>query len=143
MRKFLIASHGRVASGIKSAVKILTRDDSMVTAVDCYMDESDFTPQIQAFIDSVEPEDEAVIFTDLLGGSVCNKVMTLRPEDHGIIHVTGVNLICVLGCILSDAPLTPETVDSIIADASTLIQRIVPPAEDAPATDETEGDFFA
>lgn len=142
MRKFLIASHGRVASGIKSAVKILTRDDSAITAVDCYMDESDFTPQIQAFIDSVQPGDEAVIFTDLLGGSVCNKVMTLRPEDHGIIHVTGVNLICVLGCLLSDDSLTPAVVDQIVSDASGLIRRVESPADDS-AYQDSESDFFA
>ncbi|HCS76134.1 MAG TPA: PTS mannose transporter subunit IIA, partial [Clostridiales bacterium] len=69
MRRFLIASHGHLASGLKSSIKILTRDDSMVKAVDCYIDESDFTPKIQDFIDSVQPDDEAIIFTDLMGGS--------------------------------------------------------------------------
>lgn len=142
MRKILIASHGHLASGIKSAAKILLRDDSAITAVDCYVDESDFTPQIQAFIDSVTPDDEAVIFTDLLGGSVCNKVMTMRPEDHGIIHVTGTNLICVLGCLLSDDPLNPEVVDGIVADASGLIQRVQTPVDDT-SDQGSEGDFFA
>ena len=103
MRKFLIASHGRVASGIKSAVGILTHDDSAITTVDCYLDESDFTPQIQEFLDSVQEGDEAVVFTDLLGGSVCNKVTQMHPERYGVIHVTGVNLITVLGCLLGRA----------------------------------------
>lgn len=142
MRKFLIASHGTVARGIKSAVKILTHDDSSVTAVDCYLDESDFTPKVQEFIDSVKADDEAVIFTDLLGGSVCNKVMQLEPERHGVLHVTGVNLITVLGCVLSDDPLTAETVDKIVATGSSLIQRVAVKSEESP-TDESDDDFFA
>ncbi|MCH4082193.1 MAG: hypothetical protein LKE92_08785 [Atopobiaceae bacterium] len=142
MRKFLIASHGTVASGIKSAVKILTRDDSAITAVDCYLDESDFTPKIQEFIDSVEEDDEAVIFTDLLGGSVCNKVMQLEPGKHGIIHVTGVNLITVLGCLLSDEPLSAKTVDEIVKTGASLIQRVSADEEQGKG-DESEEDFFA
>ena len=142
MRKFLIASHGTVASGIKSAVKILTHDDSAITAVDCYLDESDFTPRIQEFIDSVGPDDEAVIFTDLMGGSVCNKVMQLEPEKHGILHVTGVNLITVMGCLLSDEPLDAGSVDEIVKTGASLIQR-VSADEGEEKGDESDEDFFA
>lgn len=142
MRKILIASHGHVASGMKSAVKILTGDVSSLTAVDFYVDESDQTPVVEAFINSVGPEDDAVIFTDLLGGSVCNKVLTLQPEKHGITHVTGFNLIAVLGCLLSDEPLTPAVVDEVIATASEQLQRIsVEPK--AREDEETEDSFFA
>ncbi len=141
MRKFLIASHGRVASGIKSAVGILTHDDSAITAVDCYLDESDFTPQIQEFLDSVQEGDEAVVFTDLLGGSVCNKVTQMYPERYGVIHVTGVNLITVLGCLLSDEPLTPEVVDGVVETGASLIQRVAVDEEEA--DDGSDGDFFA
>lgn len=143
MRKFLIASHGHVASGIKSAVQILTHDDSALTAVDCYVDESDFTPRIQEWIDSVEPGDEAVIFTDLLGGSVCNKVTELQPERHGIMHVTGVNLICVLGCLLEDGPLTEESVDRIVGEAAGLIQRVQVSEADGEPDGGSDDDFFA
>jgi PTS system mannose-specific IIA component len=141
MRKFLIASHGRVASGIKSAVNILTHDDSAITAVDCYLDESDFTPQIQEFLDSLQEGDEAVIFTDLLGGSVCNKVTQMHPERYGAIHVTGVNLITVLGCLLSDEPLTPEVVDGVVETGASLIQRVA--VDEGETDDGSEGDFFA
>ena len=59
MKKVLVASHGHLASGIRSSIEILTGMADMVEAVDCYVDDSDFTPRIQAFIDSVGPEDEA------------------------------------------------------------------------------------
>lgn len=92
MKKVLVASHGHLASGIRSSIEILTGMADMVEAVDCYVDDSDFTPRIQAFIDSVGPEDEAIIFTDIYGGSVFQKVVLMEPEKRGIVHVTGMNL---------------------------------------------------
>lgn len=142
MRKFLIASHGRVASGVKSLVKILVRDDSAITAVDCYLDESDPTVAIKGWIDAVESEDEAVIFTDLLGGSVCNNVTMMKPEERGIIHVTGINVACVLECLLTAEPLTAATVDEIIAAASKQIVRVAVNEETA-VDDGQDDDFFA
>ncbi len=142
MRKFLIASHGRVASGVKSLVKILVRDDSAITAVDCYLDESDPTVAIRSWIDGVGPEDEAVIFTDLLGGSVCNSVTMMRPEERGIIHVTGINVACVLECLLCADPLTAQSVDEIIAAASKQMVRVAVNEETA-QDGEQDDDFFA
>lgn len=142
MRKILIASHGHVASGVKSAAKILTGDVSAITAVDFYVDESDQAPVVEQFIESVGPDDEAVIFTDLLGGSVCNKVLTLQPEKRGIVHVTGFNLIAVLGCLLADEPLTPASVDEILATAAAQIKR-VSVEHDEGAGEESDDSFFA
>lgn len=142
MRKILIASHGCVASGVKSLVKILVRDDSAITAVDCYLDESDPTVAIRSWIDAIEPEDEAVIFTDLLGGSVCNNVTMMKPEERGIIHVTGINVACVLECLLCADPLTVESVDEIITAASKQMVRVAV-NEETVQDGEQDDDFFA
>lgn len=143
MKKILVASHGHLASGVKSVAKILLRDDNAITAVDCYVDESDPGEKIRAFIDAVGPEDEALIFTDLLGGSVCNMVTMMQPEQHGIIHVTGFNLAVILECLISSDPLTAEAIDSIIETGSTLMRRVevsaAPAAQDEAAEDD---DFF-
>ena len=87
MKKILVASHGHLASGIRSSIEILTGMSNLVEAVDCYVDDTDFTPRIEAFIDSVGPDDDAVIFTDIYGGSVFQKVVLMEPEKHGIVHV--------------------------------------------------------
>ena len=141
MKKVLIASHGRVASGIASAIEILGVNTGELFAVDCYVDDSDFTPQIQEFIDSVTRDDNAIIFTDLIGGSVCNKVMTLRPEEKGIQHVAGINLITVIECLLTEERLTPEKVDEIVFGGSQQMRRVS--VEDAGPESEGEDDFFA
>lgn len=140
MKKVLIASHGRIASGFKSAIEILKVNVGEVTAVDCYVDDSDYTPKIQAFIDSVGPDDDAVIFTDLIGGSVCNKVMTLRPEEKGIQHVAGANLITIIECLLTGERLTPEKVDEIVAGGATQMKRVA--VEPVAVEDAGDDDFF-
>lgn len=141
MKKILIATHGHMASGVKSVAKILLRDDSAITAVDCYVDETDFTPALEAWIDGVTEDDDAVIFTDLLGGSVCNKVASLHPERKGIVHVTGFNLAVVLECLITSERLTAELLDTTIASAAGLMQRVE--LVEKPAEPESDDDFFA
>lgn len=107
-RRVLLASHGHLASGLKSSLQILTGDASAVTAIDAYVDETDFVPTIEEFLAASEEGDETIVFTDLLGGSVFQKVSVLLASHPGVIHVTGMNLAVVIGCLLSDEPLTPR-----------------------------------
>lgn len=64
MRKILVIGHGNFALGIQSAVGVLTGDPDSITAISTYLDDRNFTPEIQAFIDSVGEEDEGLILTD-------------------------------------------------------------------------------
>lgn len=124
MKRILVASHGYAADGIKSSVGILTGNQDLITAVNAYVDESDYTASIQEFIDSVEPDDDAVIFTDIYGGSVFQKVMLMEPEKKGIVHVTGFNLAAVIETLIRTDPITPELMDEIVQNASGLMQRM-------------------
>ena len=135
MKKVLVASHGHLASGIRSSIGILTGMADMVEAVDCYVDDSDFTPRIQAFIDSVGPEDEAIIFTDIYGGSVFQKVVLMEPEKRGIVHVTGMNL----GLVIET--LTADSIKQSVELARATMQVVEPPSK-AADNEESEGDFF-
>lgn len=124
MKRILVASHGYLADGIKSSVGILTGNQDLITAVNAYVDESDYTASIQEFIDSVEPDDDAVIFTDIYGGSVFQKVMLMEPEKKGIVHVTGFNLAAVIETLIRTDPIAPELMDEIVQNASGLMQRM-------------------
>lgn len=139
MKKILVASHGHLASGIKSSVQILTGMADQVEAVDCYVDDSDYTPRIQAFIDSVGPDDEGVIFTDIYGGSVFQKVVLLEPEKRGILHVTGMNLGLVIETLITGDPLSKESLSQSLELARQTMQIVEPPS--APAEEEPD-DFF-
>ena len=124
MRKILLVSHGHLASGLKSSIQILTGDASSVSVIDAYVDDSDFTKDIRSFIANCEPKDGAIIFTDILGGSVFQKVALEHPESKGVIHVTGMNLAAVMECLLSPEELTKKTVDDICKVAASQLKRI-------------------
>lgn len=141
MKKVLVASHGHLASGIRSSIEILTGMADMVEAVDCYVDDSDFTPRIQAFIDSVGPEDEAIIFTDIYGGSVFQKVVLMEPEKRGIIHVTGMNLGLVIEALLGAEPVTADSIKQGVELARATMQVVEPPSK-AADNEGSDGDFF-
>lgn len=141
MKKVLVASHGHLASGIRSSIEILTGMADMVEAVDCYVDDSDFTPRIQAFIDSVGPEDEAIIFTDIYGGSVFQKVVLMEPEKRGIVHVTGMNLGLVIEALLGAEPVTADPIKQSVELARATMQVVEPPSK-AADNEGSDGDFF-
>lgn len=141
MKKVLVASHGHLASGIRSSIEILTGMADMVEAVDCYVDDSDFTPRIQAFIDSVGPEDEAIIFTDIYGGSVFQKVVLMEPEKRGIVHVTGMNLGLVIEALLGAEPVTADSIKQSVELARATMQVVEPPSK-AADSEGSDGDFF-
>lgn len=141
MKKVLVASHGHLASGIRSSIEILTGMADMVEAVDCYVDDSDFTPRIQAFIDSVGPEDEAIIFTDIYGGSVFQKVVLMEPEKRGVVHVTGMNLGLVIEALLGAEPVTADSIKQSVELARATMQVVEPPSK-AADSEGSDGDFF-
>lgn len=144
MKKILVASHGRLADGIKSSVEILTGRQDLITTVSAYVDERDYTADIQAFIDSVGPDDDAVILTDIYGGSVFQKVMLLEPEKKGIVHVTGFNLAAVVETLVRSEPLTPELMDEIVGSASAVMRRMACVSDasaDVDATSDDDGFF--
>lgn len=140
MKRILIASHGHLASGIQSSIGILTGNPDAVQAIDAYVDDSDYTENIKAFLDTVEPGDEAVIFTDIYGGSVFQKVVLLQPEQYGVFHVTGVNLPAVVQVLLSAEPITEQSLDSLVGEAQQYLQRVAPP--EVSDSEEADGDFF-
>ena len=101
MRRYVLASHGKMAEGIKTTLEIIIGPQEDLTCVNAYTDECpDPLPEFQKVIEQY-PNDEIVIMTDMLGGSVNNNavVLTKNPNVH---VVTGMNLAVVISIIMSD-----------------------------------------
>lgn len=132
-RKILIATHGHLASGLKSAIGILAGEPCQIDVIDAYTDDEpgDYTPKIKQFIADVGDEDEGFVFTDILSGSVNQRVVREEPfSNPNITLVTGTNLMVVLGVALDPRPVTREVLDEIISQAS--VQVVEPePVSDA------------
>lgn len=116
MRKFLIASHHLLAHGLKDTLTFLTSKDN-ITDISAYMGTEDLDQQIQEAFRSFGPEDEVVILTDMLGGSVNQR---FYPYMSSRCHlICGVNLPCALSLVLQpeDTLLTPEKIQEIVEEA--------------------------
>lgn len=128
MKRLLIATHGYLADGYKSSLGILTGMQDEIEYLDAYVDESDYTPKIDTFIDSVGATDQGVIFTDIYGGSVCQKV-ALELQTHPnpkVFHISGINLGLVIEILLSDDVLDVAYLNDVIDKARNSMRIIVP-----------------
>lgn len=138
MRKYLIASHGRLASGIKNSIEIVTGMGKSIEVIEAYIDDSDYTNQISDFVKAVEEVDQIVIFTDLYGGSVNQKVV-LEVKDsqkENIFIITGMNLSIMMSILLCKEVLTVEKIQELILESQVQLVEL------KKITDDEEEDFF-
>lgn len=92
MRKFIVASHGNLASGLLSAAQMIIGNIRGVTCYDLldYHSPLEIYEAIRTVVRNTEDE-EILILTDLLGGSINNQLLDLCEYQH--VHViAGVNL---------------------------------------------------
>lgn len=117
MRKFLIATHGTLASGIRNALQIITGDTDKLTVIDAFAGPENPAEQIQIYFDKINVQDEVIILTDLPGGSVNQMLVNYlkRPHTH---LVSGVNLSLVLALMLDPGEM----------DTGSLIRQAIPEA---------------
>lgn len=91
-RKVVIATHGTLAEGFKSALSIITGVDNM-DVYSCYTT-SDFNLNyvIEKIMKNTDFEkEELFVFTDLFGGSV-NNGFVKALEDYNFHLITNINL---------------------------------------------------
>lgn len=135
MTDILIASHGHMASGIQSSLNILTGMGDQVKVIDAYIDDSDYTPKIEQFIQ--EAKKPAVIFTDLMGGSVNQKVTLKVGQIKDIFIVTQMNLAVIMAVLLDSEPLTKTHLQELIDQSQVKLVEL-----EQPEDDESDNDFF-
>jgi len=118
MRKFLIATHGAFAKGVKSSLDIIVGDMDNVFLIQAYIDENvTVEDEVKTILQNIANDDELVIFTDLLGGSV-NNIMVRYALKQNVHIVSGFNLPLLIEVILGDTD-TPvvDVIESAIVNA--------------------------
>lgn len=118
MKKILIVTHAKFASGIKSTIELLSGSKDNITTIDAFIDDTNIMQEISGFINSVATDDQAFIFTDIKYGSV-NQTVTnlLAPFPDNIFVITGFNLPVLLELCLTDEVYTNERVIEIVNQA--------------------------
>lgn len=101
MRKYVIATHGKMAEGIRSTLEIIVGSQENLICINGYTEEC---PEPVAEMTRIVEEnqgDEIVFMTDMLGGSINNNAVTLMGQ--GNVHVvTGINLAAVISLVMSE-----------------------------------------
>ena len=110
--KLVLAGHGHYASGVASAVAMLSGNEEAISFVD-------FTPVVSpdefesSLRDVAECGEEVVIICDLVGGTPYNRACVIAHENDQVEVVAGMNLAAILEATLSieDGSKASEVVD--------------------------------
>ena len=117
MRRFIFASHHKLAYGLKDTVNFLTNSTKDIYDINAYLDNGENIDEIvPQLFQSFDPEDEVIVLTDMMGGSVYQK---FYPYMNDKVHVLcGMNLPMALSFILAseDIPFTSDSIQSILND---------------------------
>ena len=132
MKRILLTSHGRLASGLKDTLEFFLGQSEMIDAVDAYVDtSSDYLQKLQRFVDNAEVG-EAIIFTDIYGGSVNQQISAMVMES-------GKNLPIVLSVALADDRLTAERMESMLKECQLQLVKL----SSCELKEGDEDEFFA
>ncbi|MET1247394.1 PTS N-acetylglucosamine transporter subunit IIBC [Sporolactobacillus sp. STCC-11] len=118
MRKFIIASHHKMAEGVKDTLNYITGGQGNIYALSAYLKNIPIQEEIEELVKEIKEEDEVVIFTDLLGGSVNQAFSRYINRPH--VHViTGMNLPVIMSLVLNPEPgyLTADQIHTALNEA--------------------------
>lgn len=133
MRHIILASHHRFAEGLKDTLEFIGGVEHM-RAVCAYVDETPLEDLVEEAFASVGPEDEVLVLTDILQGSV-NQAFASHMGER-VFLVAGVNVACCLELALSAEPLSAESIEATLAQARASMVLVNTYAADAGDDDE-------
>lgn len=118
MRRFIFASHHKLAYGLKDTVDFLTGATKTIYDINAYLDDEtkDIDTVVAELFASFDDEDEVVVLVDMMGGSVYQKFYPYMSEK---VHVIcGMNLPMALSFVLAseEENLTSEKVEQVLMD---------------------------
>jgi len=140
VKKVLIATHGTLASGAKSTIELLVGNVADITCINAYVDGGDDVPKsIAKFFDSVRPKEEVFVFTDILGGSVNQKIVKYESRLNVFI-IAGFNLPLILTVLMETETVTKERLNDIIEECRSQMNLVEININDE--NDESDEDFL-
>lgn len=118
MRRFIFASHHKLAYGLKDTVDFLTGATKTIYDINAYLDDEtkDIDTVVAELFASFDDEDEVVVLVDMMGGSVYQK---FYPYMSDKVHVIcGMSLPMALSFVLApeDECLTSKDVEEMLME---------------------------
>lgn len=113
--KYIIATHGKMASGIKSTIEMLTGKKEDIYALDVYVETQELRKEFEKLLATCDGEG-IYVFTDIVSGSVNQEICRFLERPH--FHViTGVNLPLIMELVFRNENLSDEEIMSIVEEA--------------------------
>lgn len=131
MKYVLLVSHGEFATGLHKAVSMFSgedRTDILSTCLKNGMGADEFAENVKELISDIGPEDEIILFADIVGGSPLTTSANVIAQNGLIDRTTmigGMNLPLVLSTVIAkdmSEDLNAELQDTIIPESKEAIR---------------------
>lgn len=102
MRNYIVISHAYMAQGVVSSIKMIAGEQIQIDYICGYVDGNEnLEPKVREKLDSLDRNQETIIFTDLFGGSANNAVLRVAGKRNNVHIIAGMNLALILGILFS------------------------------------------
>lgn len=123
MKRILIATHGKMASGIRYTAELIVGQVAEIDTIDAYVTpEDNVEEKFREYFQKYE-QDRIIVFTDLMGGSVNQKLVEYSKREN-VTLVTGTNLPVLMQVMLADDDVTDDEIQEYIDDARNELQMV-------------------
>ena len=123
MKQILIATHGKMASGIRYTAELIVGKMAEITTIDAYVTpEDNVEKKFEEYFANHE-NDRIFAFTDLMGGSVNQKLLGYSQKES-VTLITGTNLPVLMQVMMADDDVTEEEIQEFIDDAREELQMV-------------------
>ena len=138
MKKVILASHGDLAKGMASTIKMLSGIEDNIYSFCFHEGENVLTIQyeVKKLITESDESDEFIIITDIPGGSVNTTLMPLL-EYKNVHLISGMNTLLVLTLVL-DSDINTDSILNDIEEGKNSVVYINKNIN----TNNESGDFF-
>lgn len=125
MKKVMIASHGRTASGMVSTISMFL-PTAQISVIDAYVDDpsGNYDADIERFLDALQPEDDGYLFTDIYGGSVNQRVIDCilrKGKGQTVRLITNCNVSVIIEILTRSERLSDAEIEQIIETAKPVL----------------------
>lgn len=115
-RKFLLASHGRLADGMQESVKMIIGEQGIMSTFCAYVNnKKNVKEQVKEVIENLKNDEELIVITDIFGGSVNNEFMKYINTKNLYI-ISGMCLPLVIELLTSQEEYTEKLIEETIKD---------------------------
>lgn len=99
MSKIIIASHHKLAKGLKDTLEYILPNSIEIIPITAYVDDRSIGDLVSGVFDKIDEGEQVIAFTDIMGGSV-NQEFAKRIGRENYYLITGVNLPLLLNITL-------------------------------------------